>query len=93
MILILAEPADPWATLVHRELLCRGEEDLFWIQRAQLLNRVLLNWPVETWSPLSPGSLVVDGTTKPLNDLTGVFARLSFPLLLELEDLSVQDRD
>ena len=93
MILILAEPADPWATLVHRELLCRGEEDLFWIQRAQLLDRVLLNWPVETWSPLLPGSLVVDGTTKPLNDLTGVFARLSFPLLLELEDLSVQDRD
>jgi hypothetical protein len=93
VILILAEPADPWATLVHRELLRRSEEDLFWIQPAQLLDRVLLNWPVGTRSQLLPSSLVVDGTTRPLTDLTGVFVRLSFPLLLELEDLSVQDRD
>jgi hypothetical protein len=93
VILILAEPADPWATLVHQELLCRGEEDLFWIQQAQLLDRVLLNWPVGTGSHFLSGSLVVDGTTRLLTDLTGVFARLSFPLLLELEDLSVQDRD
>ena len=93
MILILAEPADPWATLVHREVLRRSEEDLFWIQPAQFLDRVLLNWPVGTDPPLLPGSLVVDGMTRPLTDLTGVFARLSFPLLLEIEDLSAQDRD
>ena len=93
MILILAEPADPWATLVHRELLRRSEEDLFWIRPAELLDRVLLNWPVGTGAPLLPGSLVVDGSTKLLSDLTGVFTRLSLPLLLELEDLSAQDRD
>ena len=89
MILILAEPADPWAMGVHRELLRRS---VFWIQPAQLLDRVL-NWPVEIESPLLPGSLVVDGTTRPLTNLTGVFAGLSLSLLLEIEDLSVQDRD
>ena len=93
MILILAEPADPWAMLVHRESLRRSVEDLFWIQPAQLLDRVLLNWPVGIESPLLPGSLVVDGMTRPLTNLTGVFARLSFPLLLEIEVLSAQDRD
>ena len=93
MILILAEPADPWAMVVHRELLRRSVEDLFWIQPAQLLDRVLLNWPVGNESPLLPGSLVVDGTTRPLTNLTGVFAGLSLPLLLEIEDLSAQDRD
>ena len=93
MILILAEPADPWATLVHRELLRRSEDDLFCIQPAQLLDRVLLNWPVGIKSPFVSGSLVVDGMRRSFTDVRGIFARLSFPLLLELNDLSAQDRD
>ncbi|RPH80507.1 MAG: hypothetical protein EHM80_05040 [Nitrospiraceae bacterium] len=93
MILILAEPADPWATLVHRELLRRGEEELFWIQPAQLLDRVLLNWSVGTWLPLLPSSLVVDGNPIPLADLKGIFPCLMFPPPIELKDLSSQDRD
>jgi hypothetical protein len=93
VILILAEPADPWATLVHRELLRRSEEDLFWIQPAQLLDRVLLNWPVGTGSSLLPGSLVVDDNPIPLADLKGIFPRFTLPLPLGLEELCLEDRD
>lgn len=92
MILILADSTDPWATLVHREAQRRGR-DVFWIQPAQLLDRVLLNWPVVTGASVVPGMMVIDGQTIPLADLTGIFARLTLPPPLELEELSLPDRD
>lgn len=91
MILILAESTDPWATLVNREAHTGGA--VFWIQPAQLLDRILLNWPVVTGASVVPGTVVIDGHTIPLADLTGIFARLTLPPPLELEELSLQDRD
>jgi hypothetical protein len=93
VILILAESTDPWATLVHRDLRRRADGDLVWIQPAQLLDRVLLNWPVVTRTAVLPGHLVVDGKAVQLTDLTGIFAGLALPLSLEFEDLSSQDND
>ena len=92
MILILADSADPWATLVHREAQ-RSGGDVFWIQPAQLLDRILLNWPVATGASVVSGKVVIDGHTIPLADLTGIFPRLTLPPPLELEELSLQDRD
>jgi hypothetical protein len=92
VILILADSTDPWATLVHREVQRSGGE-VFWVQPAQLLDRILLNWPVVTGVSVVPGMLVIDGHTIPFSDLTGIFARLTLPPLLELEELSLQDRD
>ena len=92
MILILADSTDPWATLVHREAQRTGG-DVSWIQPAQLLDRVLLNWPVVTGASVVPGMVVIDGHTIPLADLTGIFARLTLPPPIELEELSSQDRD
>lgn len=92
MILILADPTDPWATLAHRQAQRTGG-DVFWIQPAQLLDRILLNWPVVTEVSVVPGTVVIDGHTIPLADLTGIFTRLPFPPPLELEELSFQDRD
>ncbi len=92
MILILADSTDPWASLVHREAQ-RSSGDVFWIQPAQLLDRILLNWPVMTGASVVPGTVVIDGDTIPLADLTGIFARLTLPPPLELEELSLHDRD
>ena len=92
MILILADSTDLWATLVHREARLSGG-DVFWIQPAQLLDRILLNWPVMTGASVVPGTVVIDGHTIPLADLTGIFARLTLPPPIELEELSLQDRD
>jgi hypothetical protein len=92
VILILAESTDPWAMLVHREAQHTGG-DVFWIQPAQLLDRILLNWPVVTGVSVVPGTVVIDGHTIPLADFTGIFARLTLPPPLELEELSLGDRD
>ena len=83
MILILADSTDPWATLVHREAYRTGG-DVFWIQPARLLDRILLNWPVVTGVSVVPGTVVIDGHTILLADLTGIFARLTLPPPLEL---------
>lgn len=91
MILILADSTDPWATLVRREAHRTGG-DVFWIQPAQLLDRILLNWPVVTGTSVVPGTVVIDGHTILLADITGIFARLTLPPPLELEELSLQDR-
>jgi len=92
VILILAESTDPWAMLVHKEAQHNGGE-VFWIQPAQLLDRILLNWPVVTGVSVVPGTVVIDDHTFPLADLTGIFARLTLPPPLELEGLSLPDRD
>jgi len=92
VILILAESTDPWAMLVHKEAQHTGG-DVFWIQPAQLLDRILLNWPVVTGASVVPGTVVIDGQAIPLADLTGIFARLTLPPPLELEGLSLPDRD
>lgn len=91
MILILADSTDPWATLVHKEA-HRTDRDVFWIQPAQLLDRILLNWPVVTGTSVVPGTVTIDGHTILLADLTGIFQRLTLPPPLELEELSLQDR-
>lgn len=90
MILILAESTDPWAILVNRQAQDIGG-DVLWVQPGQLLDRILLNWPVIASMPVMPGTLVIDGRTIPLNDLTGILARLPFPLRLDLEGLSDAD--
>ncbi|MEO8339754.1 MAG: hypothetical protein ABI604_08535 [Nitrospirota bacterium] len=92
MILILAESTDPWAMLVHKEAQ-HTSGDVFWIQPAQLIDRILLNWPVVTGASAVPGTVVIDGQTIPLVDLTGIFARLRLPPPLELEELPLEDRD
>jgi hypothetical protein len=92
VILILSDSTDPWATLVHREAQRTGG-DVFWVQPAQLLDRILLNWPVVTGASVVPGMVVIDGHTIPLADLTGIFVRLTLPPPIELEELSLQDRD
>lgn len=93
MILILADSTDVWAAWTHRELRRRGDGDLLWIQPAELLDRVLLNWPVETTSAVARGNLIIDGRTIPFVDLTGVFNGLSFPVQVVHEDLSASDRE
>jgi len=90
LILILAESTDPWAILVNRQAQDIGG-DVLWVQPGQLLDRILLNWPVIASMPVMPGTLVIDGRTIPLNDLTGILARLPFPLRLDLEGLSDAD--
>ena len=90
MILILAESTDPWAILVNRQAQDIGG-DVLWVQPGQLLDRILLNWPVIASMPVMPGTLVIDGRRIPLNDLTGILARLPFPLRLDLEGLSDAD--
>jgi hypothetical protein len=92
VILILADNTDPWAIQVNKEVQCTGG-DVFWVQPAQLLDRILLNWRVVAGTSVVPGTLLIDGHTIPLADLTGIFARLMFPPPLELEELSLQDRD
>lgn len=92
MILILADSTDPWATLVHREAQRMGG-DVFWVEPVQLLDRLLLHWPVVAGEAVVPGSLDIDGRTILLDDLTGVFARLPFPLRLDLEGLSDSDAE
>lgn len=92
MILVLADSTDPWATLVHRELSGRGKK-VSWIQPAQLLDRVQLNWPVIPGSPIVQGTLLIDGHAIALADITGILVRLALPLPLELNDLSSKDRD
>lgn len=92
MILILADSTDPWATLVHREAQRTGGEVL-WVEPSQLLDRVLLHWPVEVEKAIVPGSLTIDGATVLLDELTGIFSRLTWPLPLQLDELSSQDRD
>ena len=90
MILILAGSTDPWATLVHREAQRTGG-DVLWIESLQLLDKIRLNWPVVDGEAVVPGSLDIDGRTIPLKDLSGIFARLPFPLRLDLEGLSDAD--
>lgn len=92
MILILADSTDPWATLVHREAQRKGG-DVFWVESLRLLDKILLNWPVVAGKGGVPGSLEIDGQTVPLDHLTGIFARLPFPLRLDLEGLSDGDAE
>ncbi len=92
MILILADSTDPWASLLHNEL-HRSGGDVLWIEPAQLVERVLLSWPVVTEPSSLPGAVMIDGITVPLADLTGVFSRLTTPVPLVIEDVSPQDRD
>lgn len=79
MILILADSTDPWAILIYREARRSGAE-VRWVEPAHLLDRVVLNWPVEAESVIVRGSLAIDDTIIPLSDLTGVFSRLTLPL-------------
>ena len=90
MILILADSTDPWATLGHREAQRTGG-DVFWVEPVQLLDKILLDWPVVAGEAVVPGSLEIDGHTIPLDHLTGIFVRLPFPLRLDLEGLSDAD--
>lgn len=90
MILILADSTDPWATLVYREAQRTGG-DVLWIEPLKLLDAILLNWPVVAEEAIGCGSLNINGRTIPLDDLTGIFSRLSFPLRLDLEGLSDAD--
>ena len=92
MILILADSTDPWATLVHRDARRTGG-DVFWVEPVQLLDKLLLHWPVVTGGAIVPGSLEIDGQIVPLDHLTGIFARLPFPLRLDLEGLSDADAE
>lgn len=92
MILILADNTDPWATLVHREISKRGEATV-WIQPAELLDRVQLNWPVMEGSPLKSGALFIDGHRHALADITGMYVHPALPLPLPLDELAPQDRD
>ncbi len=92
MILILADSTDPWATLVHREAQRTGG-DVFWVEPLRLLDKILLNWPVVAGEAVVSGSLDIDGRTIPLDDLTGVFARLPFPLRLDLDGLTDSDAE
>jgi hypothetical protein len=92
VILILADSTDPWATLVHREAQRTGG-DVFWVEPLRLLDKILLNWPVVAGEAIIPGSLDIDGHTIPLDDLTGVFARIPFPLRLDLDGLSDPDAE
>jgi hypothetical protein len=90
LILILAESTDPWAILVNRQAQDIGGYVL-WVQPGELLDRILLNWPVIANVPVMPGTLVIDGRTITLDDLTGILARLPFPLRFDLEGLSDAD--
>jgi hypothetical protein len=92
MILILAEFTDPWAILVNRQAKDIGG-DVLWVQPGQLLDRILLNWPVIASTPVMPGTLVIDGQTILLDNLTGIFARLTLPPRLDLDELSPHDRN
>lgn len=92
MILILADSTDPWATLVHRVAQRKGG-DVLWVEPLQFLDKILLNWPVVVGEAVVPRSLDIDSRTILLDDLTGIFARLPFPLRLDLEGLSDSDAE
>lgn len=92
MILILADSFDPWATLVHREAQQTGG-DVCWVEPSQLLERTVLNWPVDTAAAVMQGSLKVDGKPILLDELTGVFSRTNWPLPLQLDDLDPKDAE
>jgi hypothetical protein len=91
MILVLADGTDAWSSRIHRELSSRGE-DVVWVQPDQLLDRIQLNWSVKCDESVPDGSLVIEDRSVSLADLTGVLARLPFPLPLLLDDLSMEDR-
>jgi hypothetical protein len=90
VILILADSTDPWATLIYREAQRTGR-DVLWIEPTKLLDAILLNWPVVDGEAIVPGFLDINGRTILLEDLTGIFSRLPFPLRLDLEGLSDAD--
>lgn len=92
MILILADSTDPWATLIHQEAR-RGGSNVVWVEPSQLLDRVLLNWSVAARTARGRGTVIIDGTVLPLEDLTGVFSRFTMPLPLDLNEFSAQDCD
>ncbi|MCC6140667.1 MAG: hypothetical protein IT389_08630 [Nitrospira sp.] len=90
MILILADSTDPWAARIHREVQRTGG-DVRWVEPVQLLDKILLNWPVMAREAVVQGFLEIDGQRIPLESLTGIFARLPFPLRVDLEGLSDAD--
>ncbi|WP_173050821.1 hypothetical protein [Nitrospira sp. KM1] len=92
MILILADTTDPWATLLYRELR-HSAATVVWIPPAQLLERVRLNWSVQSKRGIPTGFLSIDDTTVPLCELTGVFAQTPFTLSVDPEGLDPNDRE
>jgi len=92
VVLVLADTTDPWASLVHAEL-CRRGLDVLLIPRAELLDRIRLNWPMAAGSPAVAGTMVIDGRSLECGAVRGVFVQWVLPLPLLLEDLSAQDRD
>ncbi len=92
MILILADSTDPWAARIHQEAQRTGS-DVCWVEPMQLLDKVLLNWPVSAKESAVQGFLEIHGQRIPLDTLTGIFTRLPFPLRVDLEGLSDADAD
>ncbi len=92
MILILADSTDPWATLVYREAQLTGG-DVCWVEPSQLLDRTALSWFVDSGTAVIRGLLTVDGRPIPLDEFTGVFTRIAWPLPLQLDDLTPKDAE
>ena len=79
LILILADRTDPWADLVHHELLQRGAKVVF-VENSQILSSLGLNWRVDNYSSIDIDYFTVDSKKVLFTDLTGVFARLRYPI-------------
>lgn len=92
VVLVLADTTDPWASLVHAEL-CRRGLDVFRIPRAELLDRIRLNWSIMAGSPTMTGTLLIDGRRVACDTLRGVFVQWVLPFPLLLDELSAHDRD
>lgn len=92
VVLVLADTTDPWASLVHAEL-CRRGLDVLLIPRAELLDRIRLNWTIAASPPTMAGTMVIDGRPLECEAIRGVFVQWVLPLPLLLDDLSAQDRD
>lgn len=92
MVLVLADTTDPWASLVHAELGRRGL-DVLLIPRAELLDRIRLNWSIMAGSPTMTGALVIDDRSIECSTLRGVFVQWVLPLPLVLDELAAHDRE
>ncbi len=92
MILVLADSADPWTTLVHRECISYRRRSLLDPSCTTLGQGAIqlaggIGGFERTWKSGGRRQTIL------LSDLTGIFARLTLPPPLELEELSLQDRD
>ena len=91
MILLLADPSDPWAIALSRELSAQAAPCVC-LSSSDLLGDASLNWRVIGNAMTSSGAVKVKGESVSLQEVSGVFSRWYFPLPLSLDGLGPHDQ-